>query len=211
MVGLVFTAVAMITLAFGQGAEAEEGWIVLFDGKSLDGWTAAKENPGTFRLENGAIVANGPRCHLFYTGPVNGANFKDFELKVEVMTRKNSNGGIYFHTRFQESGWPDKGFEVQVNNSYARDHRKTGSLYMIQDVTETHVPDDEWFTEHIIVKGKRVEVRINGKKVVDWTEPSPPEPPKNAPGRVLDQGTFALQGHDPGSTVYYRNIRVKPL
>ncbi|MFB3904615.1 MAG: DUF1080 domain-containing protein [Acidobacteriota bacterium] len=208
--GLLLAAVTCIPSLAQQVAAKEEGWILLFDGKSFDGWTVSKENPNTFKLEDGAFVANGPRAHLYYTGPVNGATFKNFELKVDVMTRKSSNGGIYFHTRYLESGWPDKGFEVQVNNSYDRDPRRTGSLYMMQDVNQVPVPDDEWFTEHIIVKDKRVMVRVNDKTVVDWTEPVPPQPPRNAPGRVLGEGTFALQGHDPGSTVYYKNIRVKP-
>ncbi len=207
--GLLF-AVAVCVASLGQEASTNEpGWISLFDGKSFDGWTVG-ENKSTFKLDDGAIVANGPRAHLYYTGPVNGATFKNFELKVDVMTKKGSNGGIYFHTKYLETGWPDKGFEVQVNNSYDRDPRRTGSLYMIQDVTELLVPDDQWFTEHVMVKDKRVIVRVNDKTVVDWTEPTPPQPPKSAPGRVLGEGTFALQGHDPGSKVYYKNIRVKP-
>jgi hypothetical protein len=197
-------------LTASQAGAASSDWIPLFNGQNLEGWKAS-ENKDTFRVEDGAIVAKGERSHLFYAGPVQNADFKNFELKVDVLTKPNANGGIYFHTRYQETGWPDLGFEAQVNNSYARDHRKTGSLYMIQDITVPLAKDNEWFSEHIIVAGKRVIVKINDRVVVDWTEPDTPVPPQNAPGRVLNRGTFALQGHDPGSEVHYRNILVKPL
>jgi hypothetical protein len=190
---------------------AEPGFTDLFNGKNLDGWSKAQENESTFSVVDGVIKAVGPRCHLFYVGDVQNHNFKNFELKVDVMTEPNSNGGIYFHTEYQAQSWPDKGFEVQVNNTYERDPRKTGSLYMVQDNPNKVAEDQKWFTEHIIVKGNNVQVFVDGKKVVDWTQPADWQGPKGSPGRVLSSGTFALQGHDPGSTIYYKNIRVKPL
>ena len=206
VVGLIVSA--MMSPAGAQGLEP--GWISLFDG-TLNGWKTADENPGTFSVRDGAIVANGPRCHLFYAGPVENADFQDFELKVDVKTERGSNGGVFFHTRWQKDGWLDKGFEVQVNNSYRADPRKTASLYRMKDITEQLACDGEWFTLHITVWGKHVTVSVNGKEVLDWAEPIPANPPSSRAGRALDHGTFALQGHDPGSTVYYRNIRVKPL
>jgi len=207
-----WAGVSVVVLVISAGARAQErGWISLFDGKSLDGWKAAEENPATFSIQDGAIRAQGPRSHLFYVGPVEKADFQDFELKVDVKTERGANGGIYFHTQGQKSNWPDKGFEVQVNNSYDRDPRRTASLYRMQDIEEKLAQDDEWFTLHITVWGKHVNVSLNGKEVLDWTEPIPARPPLLMSGRVLDHGTFALQGHDPGSTVYYKNIRVKPL
>ena len=190
-----------------DGAKNKKGWITLFDGTSLEHWKAV-ENPDTFSLKDGIITAHGPRAHLFYTGPVENHEFKNFELKVDAMTRRNSNGGIFFQTKYQEDGWPAKGFEAQVNNTFNADPRKTGSLYGLQDIMKQHVEDDAWFTEHIIVKGKRVIIKINGKKVVDWTQEDDDELAK---GMRVASGTIALQGHDPGSTVHYKNIRIKPL
>jgi hypothetical protein len=199
-----------LALAFAISAPAAEpGFISLWDGKTFNGWKKSTDNPDTFRIEDGAIVANGPRCHLFYVGDVHDSTFKDFELMVDVMTKPHSNGGIYFHTAYQADGWPSKGFEVQVNNSHT-DWRRSGGLYAIEDVKEA-LPDNEWFTEHIVVKGKNVKIYLNDKQVVDWTQPADWTPPKGMEGRALSEGTFALQGHDPGSTVYYKNIRVKPL
>jgi len=126
------------------------------------------------------------------------------------MTEPGSNSGIYFHTTYQEGGWPEKGFEVQVNNSHT-DWRRTGSLYAVVDVKEQWVKDNVWFTEHITVQGKRVIIKINDRTVVDYTEPENIVPPKGMEGRVISSGTFALQGHDPKSKVYFKNIMVKPL
>lgn len=187
---------------------AEEGWIKLFNGHDLDGWKAG-ENPDTFSVKDGAIVAHGPRSHLFYVGPVHEHDFRDFDFKAVVMTRPGSNSGIYFHTLYQEGGWPSQGYEVQVNNTH-RDPKKTGGLYGVKDVFEAPAKDNEWFTEEISVRGKHVTVKVDGKTVVDWTEPEGFEA-KGFPGRKIDHGTFALQGHDPNSEVLYKSIEVRPI
>ena len=136
--------------------------------------------------------------------------FKNFEFKASVMTLPGSNSGIYFHTAFQQGGWPQKGYEVQVNNSHT-DWRRTGSLYGIQDVKEVYVKDNEWYNEYIKVEGKRVIIKINDKTVVDYTEPDNVKRAEGDEQRILSGGTFALQGHDPKSKVYFKNIMVKPL
>jgi hypothetical protein len=183
-------------------------WISLFDGKTLKGWKVG-ENAATFKVEKGMLVVDGPRAHLFYEGPVLNHTFTDFEFKAQVMTTPGSNSGIYFHTEYQEDGWPSKGYEVQVNNTHT-DWRKTGSLYAIQDVKEIPAKDNEWFTEHIIVKGKNITIKVNDKTLVEYTEPD--SVGRNAAnGRKISSGTFALQGHDPKSKVYYKQIMVKPL
>lgn len=205
-----FTALLFVVPCFAVTPSEEDGWIKLYNGKDFSGWTA-NENIETFKIEDGLIVANGDRSHLFYTGDVNGGVFKDFELWVEVKTMPNSNSGIYFHTEWQDSDWPAKGYEVQVNQTHG-DWRKTGGLYGIEDVKdESPVKDEEWYVEHITVKGKHIVVRVNGEVTVDYTEPEGVEREGRFAGRLIDKGTFALQGHDPGSTVYYRQIWVKPL
>jgi hypothetical protein len=193
-----------------SGDQMNEGWISLFNGKNLDGWKVG-ENAQTFSIEDGAIKVEGPRAHLFYVGDVENHDFDNFEFKASVMTKPGSNSGIYIHTRYQEESWPVYGYEVQVNNSQG-DWKRTGSLYDIVNVIETYVGDDEWYTEYIKVEGKRIIIKINDIVVVDYTEP---ENPKRDAGdrqhRVLKGGTFALQGHDPKSIVYYKDIMVKPL
>ena len=193
-----------------QNPPEGEEWVSLFDGESLDGWRAS-EHAETFSVEEGRIVADGPRAHLYYVGPVADHDFDDFEFRADVMTTPGSNSGIYFHTRYQDEGWPSAGYEVQINNSYASDPRKTGSLYAVDDVREALVGDKEWFTMHIRVEGDHIVVRVDGETVVDYTEPDELERADDMSGRVLSSGTFALQGHDPESRVYFRNIYVRPL
>lgn len=212
LLGLLGVALAAVPLAACAADKPEadaEGWYTLLDGTSMEGWKAS-ENKESWRLEEGQLVAHGPRSHLFYVGPVNGADFKNFELKVEVLTRPGANSGVYFHTRYQQEGWPDKGYEVQVNNTH-RDPKKSGGLYAVQDVFEAPAKDNEWFEQHIVVRGKRVTVKVDGKQVVDYTEPENPERAANMQGRLLSSGTFALQAHDPASEVRFRSIKVKPL
>ncbi len=184
-------------------------WISLFDGKSLKDWKVGA-HAETFRVDSGMIIVNGETAHLFYEGDVQNHNFKNFEFKADVMTFPGSNSGIYFHTAYQDSSWPAKGYEVQVNNSHT-DWRRTGSLYAVEDVKEVFVKDNEWFTEYIKVQGKRVIIKLNDKTVVDYTEPANLKRPPEMAGRIISSGTFALQGHDPGSRVYFKNIMVKPL
>jgi hypothetical protein len=161
------------------------------------------------------LAAHGPVAHAFYDGPFNSHDFRNFELMVDVMAAPNSNGGVYFHTEFQDSGFPKKGFEVQVNNTYMRDPVKTASLYHVKDLNVDDIKgmtnDNEWFTEHIIVQGDTVTIKLNGKEVVKWTQPADWNGGREGPGRVISHGTIALQGHDPNSTVHYKNIRIKPL
>lgn len=187
-----------------------EGFYTLFDGKSLDGWKV-NENPKCFNVENGAVVVNGDRAHAFYDGPVNEHEFKNFHFKAEVMCFPNSNSGIYFHTKFQPDGWPAAGYEAQVNNTHG-DPKKTGGLYAVKDVmNDSPAKDNEWFTYEIIVKGQDIKILIDGEPTTEWTEPAGWQPPEGMPGRKLGSGTFALQGHDPGSKVLFKNIMVKPL
>ena len=201
--------ISLIAAALLAAQDKEEGFVSLFNGKDLTGWKL-NENPGAARVEDGKIVTNGARAHLFYVGDVNNHNFKNFEFKAEVLCKPNSNSGIYFHTEYQDKDWPKKGFESQVCSPAFKDPRKTGSLYAVKDVAECPVKDDEWFNYHIIVKGKSVTIRINDKVATEWTQPDDWKP-KQFPGREISSGTFALQCHDPGSTVWFRNLRVKPL
>ena len=200
---------ALLALASVAPAAQTDGWVSLFDGKTLDGWKAS-ENPSTFSVADGAIVVAGPRSHLYYVGAVNNHVFTNFEWKADVMTTPGSNSGMYFHTEFQEGGWPSKGYEVQVNNSHT-DWRRTGGLYAIVDVKEPPAKDDTWFTQHITVTGKHVVIKVDGKVTSEYTEPANVERPADMAGRKLGSGTFALQGHDPKSKVFFKNIMVKAL
>ena len=185
----------------------EKGFQTIFDGKSMKGWKAS-ENKDSWKFKDGLLVCDGPRSHLFYVGT--DKPFKNFEFKAEVKTTPGSNSGIYFHTRYQESGWPKYGYEAQVNITH-KDHKKTGSLYGVVNVGNPPAKDGEFWEQHIIVKDNHITIKINGKTVVDYKEPAGKEAFSKDFERRLGSGTFALQAHDPQSVVYYRNIRVKRL
>ena len=207
--------VLMLCLAAAAGAQTDSGWMNLFDGRSMNGWKAA-ENQSTWKVVDGLLTADGPRSHLFYTGPVRNADFRNFEIAVEAKASRGANSGVYFHTKYQEKGWPEKGFEVQICNTCTGEgsyieRKKTGSLYAVRNIYKQLVRDDEWFRMNILVQGKRVQVRVNGTLLVDYIEPEHPAMEGEHAGRVLDHGTFALQGHDAGAKTYFRSVRVRAL
>jgi hypothetical protein len=197
----ILFAIALLTTPFSFAGE----WVSMFDGKTLEGWKVNSENPETFSVEEGAIKVKGPRAHLFY-GEDGNAKFKNFEFECECKTAKGANAGIFIHTKYQDSGWPSQGYECQVNATQ-QDWRKTGSIYSFQDLRDPGHKDDEWFIYNIKVEGKKITVTINGKVVNEYTEP---EDHKEKTKR-LGEGTIALQGHDPGSLVYFRKLRIKKL
>ncbi len=203
---LTFLCVSSVTFV---SAQTSDGWISLFNGKNLDGWKVGN-NASTFSIEDGTIKVAGPVAHLFYMGDVENHDFKNFEFKAQVMTKPGSNSGIYIHTRYQEDGWPKYGYEVQVNNSHT-DWKRTGSLYNIVDIRENYAKDNEWYTEYIKVQDNRILIKINDVVVVDYTQPEHPTRKDGEKDRVLSHGTFALQGHDPKSVIFYKDIMVKPL
>jgi hypothetical protein len=207
----ILWATGVIILAMVSCNQQDNEWNELFNGSDLTGWVAS-ENQESFTVEDGTIRCSGSRAHLFYAAD---EPFKNFELTAQVKTSEFANSGIYFHTAFQEEGWPGLGYEVQVNNTHPgvgdfRETRRTGSLYGIRNVYYQQVQDYEWFDMHIKVVENHVEVFVNGTKVVDYIEPENPWRNEGS-GRFLNQGTFALQAHDENSTVWFRNIKVKRL
>jgi hypothetical protein len=201
----VLLALAFFLAAPAFAADSEEGFKTIFDGKTFDGWKLSTDHTNTWKIEDGAFVTRGETAHVFYVG--DEMPFKNFELKVDVMSEPNSNGGIYFHTAYQEKGFPRAGIECQVNVSHS-DWIKTGSLYGLVNIGATPCKENVWWTQHIIVRGRQVTVKIDGKNLLVYNEPPIAE---GARAKKLGEGTFALQAHDPKSVIRYKNIRVKRL
>jgi len=188
--------------------QAQE-WVSLFDGKSTSGWQP-NEKPESFSVENGALKFKGGMAHLFCVKD-GFADLKNFEFKAQVKTQPGANSGIFFHTENRGTGALKKGYEAQINTSFVKDPRKTGSLVDVKDLAESLVSDNAWFEYHLIVNGKQILVKINGKTVVDYSEEDKPTRKKGREERVLSHGALALQAHDPESVTYFRNIEVKKL
>ena len=207
----IFLSITMI-VAFGfiksdtESADDQSNeWISIWDGETLNNWRAS-ENPDSFEVVDGKIVVDGPRGHLFYEGPIANANFVNFEFRADVYTYPEANSGVFFHTQYQEEGWPQYGYEAQVNATH-RDPRKTGSLYAVKDVMDVAPHEDhEWFHYYIKVDGRDITFKVDGETVMEFTEPEDRE------GTIkLSSGTIALQAHDPNSRIYFKNIEVRVL
>ena len=208
-------ALAMVLGCARNRVAADTGWTSMFNGKDLVGWKSNEETPGVFTVTpEGTLKISGGRAHIFYVGPQGNVEFKNFEFKAKVMTTPGANSGIYFHTQFEPKGWPSKGFECQVNTSHT-DPKRTGGLYAVKDVmNDAPSKDGEWFDYAIKVEGQHITLSINGKVTADWTEPADWDPAKSLkdmPGRKLGTGTIALQGHDPKSTVFYKEMSIRAL
>ena len=214
------------TLAAAELTEdmKKDGWVAIFDGKTLDGWKSNETKEG-FKVENGCIVGFGDRNHLYFMEELG-----NFELKIDVKINKNGNSGVYIKSQWQDAAWPTTGFELQVNSSHS-DPVKTGSLYNIIKMYKAPHGDDEWFTYYLTCKGNTLDVRVNDVLIYTYIQPeggrrpggssyvpsgqggqpgqAPPITEQNK--RISQKGYIALQQHDPGSIPSFKNIFIKKL
>lgn len=198
VLGVLVVLSALIASAVATGfAAKDDGYVSLFNGTDLTGWKISEN--GKFRVEDGVILVTGKRSHLFTE-----KQFKDFDFKCEIKTEPGANSGLYFHTEYIDT-WPKLGYEVQVNCTH-RDPVKNGSLWGVVKSYDPIAKDNEWYTMQVTVKGQNIVTRVNGKIVVDYTEPA-----GVTADRRIGKGSIAIQAHDPKSVIRYRNIRLKEL
>lgn len=209
----------LLFLCFASASRAEEGWQRLFNGKDLTGWRP-NYYPDSWSVVDGTIRAHATAesSHLFYVGEKPAGEFvpfTNFILELSARSEPNSNSGVYFHTDYTAPNVKHhlaKGYEVQLNSTQ-KEKRKTGSLYAVVDLAESPLDETQWFRVRITVQGRHIVVQLNEQTVVDYTEPENVERPPDRAGRKLNPagGAIALQGHDPGSTFYFKDIRIKRL
>ena len=185
-------ALALSAMAADAPKAGKDGWVSMFDGKTLDGWKAS-ERPENWKVENGAIVGGGERSHLFWTKEI----CENCEFRATVKINTGGNSGMYFRAQEIAPGWP-KGYEAQVNTSH-KDPVKTGSLYNIVKVLDKLVPEETWFTQHIIADGDHIIIKVNDKVTVDTKD------------ATYAKGYLALQAHDPGSVMMYKDLMFRPI
>lgn len=175
--------------------------------------------PESFSVVDGAIRVKATKAsaHLFYVGELKEGfvRFKNFELEATCRGETNSNSGIFVHTDLSTRDKAlhlARGYEIQLNSSQ-REKRKTGSLYAVVDLDKSPVDESQWFLVRITVRDRRITVHLNGQQVVDYTEPPGVQRPVERAGRLLNPegGGIALQGHDPESVFYFRDLRIKRL
>lgn len=192
------TLAVVLSLVFasaGCSDEPDTKWISLFNGKDLTGWKA-NEHAENWKVVDGVITSTGPVSHLYYMD----REFENFHYKIEVKLPHGANSGMYFRTAWQDKGFP-KIYEAQLNNTYAKDPKRTGSLYNFVDVKEQLIEDDKWWVQEVIAEGNHIIIKVDGKTVVDYVDEK----------RTSMKGHFAFQQHDPGSSVNIRSVMVKPL
>jgi hypothetical protein len=226
-------AVALGSLAFGStlmaqnGAantltpkEKADGWRLLFDGKSLEGWRGFKKEtvPDAWKVVDGALTLVGKGGDIITVD-----QFGDFELRLDWKLGKTAgNSGIFFHV-LEEGG--DQAYftgpEVQIlDNAGHKDGAapltSAGSNYALhaptKDVTK---PVGEWNETRIVVKGPHVEHWMNGVKIVEYELWSPDWEARvkaskfgKMPGYGRAKtGHIALQDH--GDPIAFRNIKIK--
>ena len=224
-----FTAFAVAQDKQLTDKEKEEGWVAIFDGKTLDGWKGNEKVEG-FYVEDGCIVGKGERNHLFYMEELG-----DFELKIDCKICKGGNSGLYIHAPWVDENWPVAGFELQINSSHS-DPVKTGSIYNILKIFKAPHGDDEWFTYYITVQKDTMTVRVNdevlytyvdpvekamnarprranadGANAVPQTEDRPQRRITEANKRINQKGHIALQQHDPKSIPQFKNIFLRKM
>jgi Domain of Unknown Function (DUF1080) len=203
---VLLAGLAALSFESAPAAEDKDEWKPLFNGKDLTGWKTHPDNPGKWHVEDGILIGTGPASHLFSER----GDYENFRYRVEAAIGDKSNSGQYFRTKF-ERGFP-KGYEAQINSTHG-DRIKTGSLYPAFNpklsredrakiiVTDILVKPDEWFTQEVIAKGNHIVIKVNGKTTVDFVDEN----------NTYTKGHFALQQHDPGSTVKFRKIEVIEL
>jgi len=200
---LAAVAIAALTLTTwaARGAEKEEGWVPLFNGKDLAGWKTHPSEPGKWTVEDGILIGRGKdRSHLFSER----GDYENFHYRIEAKISDKGNSGQYFRTQFGP-GYP-KGYEAQINATHP-DPQKTGSLYAKVKQLEILAPADMWFTQEVIANGNKITIKVNGKTTAEYTDES-----KDA----FAKGHFAIQQHSPAkgsdeSIIMVKKIEVKEL
>ena len=187
------------------GSQQEECWVQLFNGKDLTGWKVYPEGTGEWKVEDGVLIGSGKSSHLF----TERDDYDNFYYRVEASINDGGNSGQYFRTQFGP-GFP-KGYEAQINATH-RDPIRTGSLYpsfaklsdedkkKILVFDAPHKPD-QWFIQDVMADGNHIVIKVNGNVTVDFVDES----------NAYTKGHFALQQHDPGTTVKFRKIEYRPL
>jgi hypothetical protein len=183
-----------------------EGKVVAFVGVLKDGkdGTPGKEVI-LWQVKDGLLVGGGPASHIFTE-----VEADDFKYRVEAKINDKGNSGQYFRTKFGP-GFP-QGYEAQINATHG-DKIRTGSLYpsfgkvsdddrkKILVMNDAPHKADEFFTQEVVAEGGRIQIFVNGKQTIDFTQEKP----------TYTKGHFALQGHDPGSIMTFKKVEYLPL
>ncbi len=195
-------ALGLAALSYAPQASSESGWITLFDGKSLDGFT--KTGDANWRVEDGTIVADNGNGFL-----VTKNGYKDYEIKAEFWVEPDSNSGIFIRCADPNKIGADNCYEVNIWDARPDPSYGTGAIVNLAKVDPMPKAGGKWNTYDITAKGSTLTVVLNGQKTVD------------AQDSKLPSGHIALQhglgnkdangvANDKG-VVKFRKVEIKPL
>jgi len=195
-------ALGLAALSYAPQASSESGWITLFDGKSLDGFT--KTGDANWRVEDGTIVADKGNGFL-----VTRNDYKDYEIRTEFWVEPDSNSGIFIRCADPNKIGADNCYEVNIWDARPDPSYGTGAIVNVAKVDPMPKAGGKWNTYEITAKGSTLTVVLNGQKTVA------------AQDSKLPNGHIALQhglgnkdangvANDKG-VVKFRKVEVRPL
>jgi hypothetical protein len=214
----LFVLIALLAPSQAQPPVASRpsaDWRPLFDGRSLEGWEHV--GPGKFVVEDGVLRTEGGMGLLWYAREKLG----NCALRVIYKTANDhSNSGVYIRIADRPADpWfaVHHGFEVQIRDRGSAG-RSTGSIYTFAKAAAEPFKAGEWNTLEVTLRGNTVSTTINGTKVTEFDSSSlKPESTEKtgegdpARGPRPDAGFIGLQNHDANSTVYFKEVSVRPL
>lgn len=206
----------------GRAAEEADGggWISLFDGKTLNGWKTSNSQPSKRPVEDGAINPHRAGAYMV----IHEKQWADFILSLDFKLSKGCNSGVFFRT-FPLSPYPGRdvgwnGLEIALDDTTTAGYHDTGALYdLVKPTRNAMKPVGEWNHLVLVAVGPKVEVSVNGEKVMQ-TDLSQFREPNKRPDGSMHKFDFAVAKHprkgyiglqDHGSDCWYKNIRIKPL
>ncbi|HUW61129.1 MAG TPA: DUF1080 domain-containing protein [Candidatus Bathyarchaeia archaeon] len=182
--------------------ERADGFVSLFDGKTLNGWWYYGTNTDGFAVEDGAIVWKAMGGEALYSRE----RYDNFVLRLEWKINENGNSGIYL--RAPRAGRQSKtGMEFQLQGDYGKpvDNQTTGSIYVVvPPKLNASKPCGEWNDLEIMLNGPIMKATLNGQVIQDLNIDDNPELKKR-----LKRGFIGLQDH--ARFVAFKNIRIKKL
>ena len=203
-----------LTLCTRTSPAAEPGFVDLFDGKTLKGWTKVGDRGSGYLVENG-VLFSAPDCkaNLFTE-----AEYSNFVLRFDFKLTEGANNGIGIRSPLAGDA-AYSGMEIQILDHDAPVYRGKlkptqyhGSVYDLFPAKTGYLkPTGEWNSEEIVANGSHIIVTLNGTVIVDadLSTITDPEVLKKHPGVKRTSGHIGLLGHD--TRVEFRNIRIKPL
>ena len=207
--------------------EKQEGWKLLFDGNTLNGWRTYKNLPGSWKVNDGTLCSerSGDSTHADL---ITDNQFQNFELSIDWKISPKGNSGIMYLVTEDYNEAYESGPEYQLIDDdgfpeHIEEWQKTGADYAMQPpaLKAANAPG-EWNHTTIIVNNGHVEHWLNGKKVVEYNLWSDEWKKEKASGKWKDEagygasktGHIALQSaHSNIDETYicFRNIKIKLL